>query len=1193
MAASNSGTLQLYWDLASLDATVRLQASSKLSSTLREIQEASPNPSTDDITKDSLETVYSSEISYALKRLIRGLSSSRDGARQGFTLALAELLEFLKDDQAFTVGLVMDLIESLNVLTANVKGQEEREMYFARIFGLHAVVQSGLLCAPQTTTEQAIRFAKCLLASAAAKSYLSLVSYDVLVKAVTMGIESDKEWVSAVIEQVVESGMGTEGVWLVIVAQDEMKKKGTKFDWKTVFKGTWEKPSTVLNIIHKTRLANVLMETTFTAPKLHPIFTAIIANVFGPSPTMTLHEFWSIMDESLFNSSHDRKFIGFLVFQQCLEAAAKSNGKVDVGVLFSKSFLRCLINSLAKGEDAVLNKAAKATAKQISVISSSSREIGLQVVFQLLGKNGHQRFDGITRTKTVENIVSSLSESDVESYVKFLTDLVLSGVSESAEESGEVKSSAATRMWALDQLHSLLKAPKIPKSEGWIQRVLQFLGVHSLFVVDKSGNGVEKIEGEFSQEVRDYCRGRFFASLAEVNGFSLTVGDKKLAPGVKQNGEYWAYDLVQFILELDGTTSASTPKKKSNTTNGHVRPVDALEATSLEARNMAIKEIATYRTKVLALQKQKTATTPVDSGLIAQYKSFELLFLHVLLQVYTEPADAVNILNELKSCADLVFSDTTKAPASTLSKKRKLTEPEEEAAGDSDDEEPLNPVDVIIDILLSFLAKPSALFRGVVENVFKVFCPVLTASGLQLIFDILKAKSGLAGAEELFEEGEDDEDDEDSEDDDVMEIDASEMNGGDAEDASDDEESDDEENEESSDDEEEVEEADESIDELKNRLLAALGGHADGTADMNPDDAEDSDDERSLNDEEMEAFDEKLSAIFRERKKVKNEQRDSKQQVLHFKLRAVDLLEIFIKKQPTNPLILNLILPCLAIILETAESEESRELNTKMSTLVKTKLSQVKEFPAVDTLENGIALLKEIHELAAKASSANVAGLCSSMSLLVTRSIAHSHPEGVAVSSESPAVEPPSAKKKKKGVATPTKPVAAAVVKSSPVVQVYADSMVDFLTKKKSKVQTSLLLDLCNRHPNLGLQLLPDMANCIAKGEVEKGFKVVQAFNIMAACLQKLPVKENANNATALKRFQVAFSLALLESAQENEEKGMTVARIKELVKPSIAIAKRLKKALNNEALFADVKKTLETREDGVKVAVKGLLTVL
>ncbi|KAI8619328.1 DNA polymerase phi-domain-containing protein [Chytriomyces sp. MP71] len=1185
--SATPGTLQLYWDLASLDGKVRLTAALKLSTVLAEVHTPSKDGTT--IIKDDLDAAYNHEIVYALKRLLRGLASSRDGARQGFTLALSEVLRILKDDPAFGISLVLDLLESYNALSGSVKGQEEREMYFARIFGMHAIANSGLLTASQTSNEDIMRLTQSLLTCATAKSYLSLASYDILIKTAIAGIESNADWVPSMISDVIGAGMGTEGVWFVIVVQDEMKASGFKYDWKSALKGTWDKPASLLHISHKTRLVNAIKETTTTSPKLHPIFVAIISHVFSsPNPTLTLQDFWvHMIDDPLFNSTHDRKFIGFLVFQKCLEAASEADdaSKFDVGVLFSKSFLRCLINSLGKGDDAVLFKIAKATAKQISTISSTSRQIGLQVVFQLIGKNGHQRFDSITRTKTVESIVGSLNEVEVQTYVKYLMDMVVKGGADGlkTDEASTSKSIASTRMWALDQLHSLLKAPKIPKSEGWIQTVLRFLCVHSLFIVEKSGENVVAIEGgELGSTVREYCRGRFFAGLAEGNGISLLgADDKKLPAGVMQNGEYWAYDLVQFILELDGKGS-TTPGKKSAASTGApiVRAVHSLEARSLEARNMAIKEITAFRTKVASLQK----ATPPDSNLIAQYKSFELLFAHVLLQVYTEPVDAVNILNELKSCSDLVFTDN-QPPVSTPNKKRKANEVEDE-----DEEETPNPIDVIVDILLSFLAKPSALFRGVVENVFRVFCPVLTSSGLDLIFDILKAKSGVAGAEELFEQEGENVDDEDGDDDDVVEIDAPEPDEGDDDDEDEDQDDDDED-----DDEDDMEE---DVDEFRNKVKAALGGMiVDGAAEEDETEPAmqgvDNQEGDALGDDDMEAFDDKLAEIFRERKKLKMEKRDAKQQVLHFKLRAVDLLEIFIRKQPSNPLILHLIIPSLHVILDSGDTEDSRELFNKMVNLVKSKLSNIKEFPKIASVERGCELLKEVQDLAAnKAPSSAFVGLASSVSLMIVKTVSHSFPEGITLPmTASEPAKTPLSKKQKKASAAAASP--APVDTLSPVAKVYAASLKDFLTKK-SKLQPSLFLDVCNRYPALALQFIPLVAETIAAGEAEKGFKIAQGLNIIAACLQKLPVKEYASHKETLTRLHGVYSSALTATLKLNEDKGVTVARIKEFSKPSIAIIKRLKKALENDDAFASLKGALEAQASGdVAVALKPILAAI
>lgn len=66
-----------------------------------------------------------------------------------------------------------------------------------------------------------------------------------------------------------------------------------------------------------------------------------------------------------------------------------------------------------------------------------------------------------------------------------------------------------------------------------------------------------------------------------------------------------------------------------------------------------------------------------------------------------------------------------------------------------------------------------------------------------------------------------------------------------------------------------------------------------------------------LDDDQMMEFDAKLSEVFRNRKSFKAEKRDALKAILDFMLRTIDLLEIFVKKQPANPLVLEIIMPAL------------------------------------------------------------------------------------------------------------------------------------------------------------------------------------------------------------------------------------------------------------------------------------------
>jgi len=72
--------LECFWPLASLNAAERLQAAERLLTYLQAKQAG---------VADTAGA--GPELLYSLKRLVRGLSSSRDGARQGFALALTNV----------------------------------------------------------------------------------------------------------------------------------------------------------------------------------------------------------------------------------------------------------------------------------------------------------------------------------------------------------------------------------------------------------------------------------------------------------------------------------------------------------------------------------------------------------------------------------------------------------------------------------------------------------------------------------------------------------------------------------------------------------------------------------------------------------------------------------------------------------------------------------------------------------------------------------------------------------------------------------------------------------------------------------------------------------------------------------------------------------------------------------------------
>ncbi|KAJ1566367.1 hypothetical protein HK096_001645, partial [Nowakowskiella sp. JEL0078] len=97
------------------------------------------------------ETV-STELVYSLKRLFRGLSSVRNAARQGFSLALSELLHLLHTHDIpssptlpSSPTSLLSLFKEVNVQnTVSSSDKDKKDSKIATIFAIQAFINSGI-----------------------------------------------------------------------------------------------------------------------------------------------------------------------------------------------------------------------------------------------------------------------------------------------------------------------------------------------------------------------------------------------------------------------------------------------------------------------------------------------------------------------------------------------------------------------------------------------------------------------------------------------------------------------------------------------------------------------------------------------------------------------------------------------------------------------------------------------------------------------------------------------------------------------------------------------------------------------------------------------------------------------------------------------------------------------------------------
>eukprot|EP00057_Strongylocentrotus_purpuratus_P019706 XP_011674180.1 PREDICTED: myb-binding protein 1A-like protein [Strongylocentrotus purpuratus] len=115
-----------------------------------------------------MQDKYCSEVTYSLRRLVRGLASSRKGARQGYAIALTELLSKVKEIALEDVFKLMK-----QELQVSGKKSEEKEYAFGQVFAYLAVIQSGRL--NEHNGASSVHILEQLLALSQQKTYLQLI----------------------------------------------------------------------------------------------------------------------------------------------------------------------------------------------------------------------------------------------------------------------------------------------------------------------------------------------------------------------------------------------------------------------------------------------------------------------------------------------------------------------------------------------------------------------------------------------------------------------------------------------------------------------------------------------------------------------------------------------------------------------------------------------------------------------------------------------------------------------------------------------------------------------------------------------------------------------------------------------------------------------------------------------------------
>ncbi|KAE8373088.1 DNA polymerase phi-domain-containing protein [Aspergillus bertholletiae] len=910
--------VEIYEDLASEKDEIRLKAAQALVSQFTPDKNA-----TDD------------QIQKTLRRLFRGLCSSRKAARIGFSIALTEILSQIlsspRESSEFDIPKVVGLWESQSSSSGSESGQEQRDHHFGRLFGAEAIIKSSILFKPEAPFSEWTKLLDLVFALAKKKPWIREECGWIIYRCIyeLSAQKADAKFVESALEHLCTNELARtpEGVAIWLAAKDLFPK--VKLPTKV-----W-KHDDPLDAKERNQLAKVMKESSVSEgegenkgsnakqsgvwnSKLHFAWDAVLSRLSEASAKesksktsrLSFIDFWAeVVDNGLFaaSSSDERKYWGFLLFVKVLNDCPLQLASL----VFTKNLVRCLTNQLAV-EDRYLHRMAAKAAKTIQTRVSKEPEFAAASVNGLMGSAGAVNFDQVTKTKTVEKIVVEANLDALKQIVPLFEKLIACpGTSDS-------KVAASSRQFLAGLLLSIVRsrASANGESEEGAKEVLEhilFTFARFAYFVEKDGESRGQVAAEpaLTEQTQELFRSRINSCLNSLIANQKYATDLPYAVVRKIRDAAKSEEYGKFIIAMDDTLQDSV--------KGAFKSLKKLSSTG--------------------------ETAGVDA--------FKLLYSMTILQVYNGDADAVSMLDELDFCFSKIFGD----------KKSKK-------------EETADASDALVEILLSFASKPSQLFRRMSEQVFGAFADKISENGLDSLVSILEAKESLAGQQEMFEQ-----DDEEGEgDEEMMDIDEddSDVEVVDAE-GSDDEEDDEDEEEEGSEEEEDGNDDEEAIFEAK--LAEALGTHR---ADQALDDDEGSD--ADMNDDEMEEVDQQLAKVFQARRDAlskKQDKKDAKGNMVNFKNRVLDLLEIYVKKCHSKLLALDLLLPLLRLTRKSTVKQISNKANSVLRDY--TRLCKGSALPKLEDAEPAWELLNSIHKEANHSGPPSHASACSQASLLMVK----------------------------------------------------------------------------------------------------------------------------------------------------------------------------------------------------------------
>ncbi|XP_014264744.3 myb-binding protein 1A-like protein [Maylandia zebra] len=1016
--------LDFFWDLAKPDQEVRLKAVENL------IQYLKTNNKED-------------ELEYTFKRLVDGLAHTRETARPGFSLALGQVLSAFED---VSLQSILNRIKEKHNLQG-AKKKFSRNAMFGNVFGVLALHQSNRLSKEPQVVLGCVQLLQSLSQHKQhLKDLPTKTMMDILAE---VPEEVFEEVLMGALQTDLESAFRTpEQLQLLLVALQRFPQTLKPKKLKKLLGS-----STIINADNIPKITEVL-KTAAHAVKKERILPAVVLDLLKLSLKEDSFElFWNkaITDGMLKEQPGPTHYMSFRLLGSTLPLLSTAQLKDVLSGEVMMNYGEHVVSAQKPDRFKLAPEMDVFVSDFLEGCRDSDKQLAVMVGFSSLTNRGYPVVPSVWK------VVQHLQPAALQGYVEWLKDIFLqpqldklldiSTHKKKGSKGGQDQKEESVfrlRKWIVSRLASIIDNHQVKKQEDLIMDVARFVFFHAFFSAKKASADISETKTKLSVPIDDKTRAvlinSFFGLLLSMHHMPLTedategaaVSQKRVL-GVTADGTMWIYHLVQYAQAL-----LNQPK--------HVQSSQPFSPEQRQAWDSMLESVANLKKKA---KKSQTAES----------SAFQQLFLLVGMHLFKAPEELLDIMKDLQSCMEKAQEKKAKKK-----KKKEATEQEEPEW-----------VEVMVDILLSLLSQQSRHIRQVCKTVFSSICPHVTAAALTAILDVLDPEKddeedaavvveddSNATQKKKTNEEDDEEDDEEMEDDKSDESDDDDDDDDDEDDDSEDEAMEEEEGEDEKMDEEPVDQN------FRMELMKVLQ-QKNALATV-----EDASSDEDLDDEAMMELDKSLSALFSEQKKKLQAKKDEKTKlqkektlVREFKIKVLDLIEVFVARQAGSPLVLGLVEPLLAIIergMSSGSDQQEQDFLRRTADIFRNHLCRSKVYcrTAGDRQGELHDLLEKLVTKSQKLSDSSVSLYYFSASLYVVK-----------VLRGAPPAETTEEQADLKFMGN---------VDVDRVSTIFRDALCSFMSRRKSPLTAQMFIDLFVRFPVLCVKLLDTAVQNITSG---------------------------------------------------------------------------------------------------------------